>query len=142
MGESKDIKEITMPDPALMADLSQPIVLKRGEQPLAVLMSIEEYEHYQTILGQQAQISALEARRLADRAVFGDLVGCALSSDEPIWVPTPKPHWRIPYRFFDGTLVAIVNVDAHTALVSLTEEERSALLEKTKRLAAGADVSS
>ena len=57
-------------------------------------------------------------------------------------MPTPKPHWRIPYRFFDGTLVAIVNVDAHTAVVSLTEEERTALLEKTERLAAAADVSS
>jgi len=37
-------------------------------------------------------LSAAEARRAADRAVFGDLVGCALSSGEPLWVSTPEPH--------------------------------------------------
>jgi hypothetical protein len=70
----------------------------------------------------------LEARRAADRAVFGDLVGCALSSGEPIWAATPKPQWRVPYRFFDGTLLAIVEVDAQTGAVSLTDEARSNLL--------------
>jgi len=127
-------KELSLLEPALMADLSRPIVLEQGGQPVAVLLSFEAYKQYQALLEQQAHLSALEARRAADRAVFGDLVGCALSSGEPIWALTPQPHWRIPYRAFDGTLLAIVNVDAQTATVSLTEEERARLLAQVERI--------
>lgn len=83
---------------------------------------------------------SLEARRVADHAVFGDLVGCALSSGDAVWVPTPEPHWRVPYRSFDGRLLAVVEVDAHTHTVSLTDEERAALLERIERLTALNDV--
>jgi len=87
------------------------------------------------------RISALEARRAADRAVFGDLVGCALSSGDPVWVPAPEPHWRVPYRGFDGTLLAVVDVDARTQAVSLTGEERAVLLKQVERLVVTGDVS-
>jgi hypothetical protein len=73
-----------------------------------------------------------EARRAADRAVFGELGGCALSSGDPIWSPTSEPHWRTPYRLFDGTLLAVVKVDAHAQTVLLTEEERTALLKQVE----------
>jgi len=139
MDETSSVENSEAPLVALTADLSQPVVLERAGQPVAVLMSIEEYEHYQTLL-QDQYISASEARRVANQAVFGDLVGCALSSDEPIWSPSPKPHWRIPYRFFDGTLLKIVEVDALTRAVSLTNEERTALLAEVERLAAITDV--
>ena len=104
-------------------------------------MSIEEYKRYQALLRQHERISALEARRAADRAVFGDLVGCALSSGDPEWGPSPEPHWRVPYRSFNGTLMAEVVVDARTQEVSLTDEERAALLQQVERLATAGDVS-
>ena len=125
---------------ALVADLGHPIILERDGQPVAALMSIEEYERYQALLKELPAVSALEARRAADRAVFGELVGCALSSGDPVWVPAPEPHWRVPYRSFDGTLLAAVNVDARTRAVSLTDEERAALLERVERLATTDDV--
>lgn len=121
------------------ADLSQPLVLERDGQPLAVLMSIEAYERYQTLLAQQETLSAAAARRAADRAVFRDLVGCALSSGEPVWAAAPTPQWRVPYRFLDGTLLTIITVDAHTGAVSLTEETRTSLLEQVEQLAASAN---
>ena len=79
-------------------------------------------------------ISAHQARRASDAVVFGDLVGCALSSDEPLWTDTPQPQWRVPYRTFDGTLLTIVTVDAYTAAVSLTTKELTALLEEVEHL--------
>ena len=75
-------------------------------------------------------ILASQARRAANRRVFGDLVGCALSCGEPVWMPNPNPHWRVPYRFFDGTLAQVVKVDGYTGSVSLTDEERESLLQK------------
>ena len=104
-------------------------------------MSIEEYKRYQALLRQYESVSALEARRTADRAVFGDLVGCALSSGDPEWGPSPEPHWRVPYRSFNGTLMAEVVVDARTQEVSLTDEERAALLQQVERLATAGNVS-
>jgi hypothetical protein len=79
------------------------------------------------------KVSALEARRAADRVVFGDLVGCALSSGDAKWIPEPEPRWRVPYRLFDGTLLAEVEVDARTQAVLLTEDERTDLLEQVER---------
>ncbi len=105
------------------------------------MISIEEYERYQALLRERQKVSALEARRAADRAVFGDLVGCALSSGDPVWVTAPEPHWRVPYQSFNGTLLAVVNVDVRTQAVSLTDEERTALLEQVERLTTASDVS-
>jgi hypothetical protein len=83
---------------------------------------------------QERPITARAAQRLADRVVFGDLVGCALSSGEPTWAPKPQPHWRAPYRLFDGTLVRVVDVDAYTAEVYLTPRERDHLLRQLERV--------
>jgi len=85
-------------------------------------------------------LSAGEARRAADRAVFGDLVGCALSSGDPLWLPTPEPHWSIPYRSFDGTVLIVVDVDARTGAVALTDEERVALMDRIERLVTAGNV--
>ena len=137
----KQAKEARASYATPVTDLSQPIILERNGQPVAVLMSIEEYERYQALMQQQESVSALDARRAADRAVFGDLVGCALSSGDPIWVPSPEPRWRVPYRSFDGTVLVTVEVDARTREVSLTDEERTALLQQIERLAASGDVS-
>ncbi len=134
-------KESTASYAASVTDLSQPAILERAGQPVAVLLSIEEYERYQTLLTEHGRMSALEARRAADRAVFGDLVGCALSSGDPIWVPDPEPRWRVPYRSFDGRLLAVVDVDAHTRTVLLTDKERKALLDQVERLTTTNDVS-
>jgi PHD/YefM family antitoxin component YafN of YafNO toxin-antitoxin module len=134
MNTPKQIKDAGASYTASVTDLSQPIILERDGQPVAALISIEEYERYQTLLEEQRKTLALEARRTADHAVFGDLVGCALSSGDPVWTPTPEPHWRVPYRGFDGTLLITVNVDANTLAVSLTSEERTALLEQLEQL--------
>jgi PHD/YefM family antitoxin component YafN of YafNO toxin-antitoxin module len=138
MGDHKQTKENRASYSTPVTDLSHPIILERDGQPVAVLMS---YERYQALSGEQQMVSALEARRVADRAVFGDLVGCALSSGDPVWSPTPEPHWRVPYRSFDGTLLTVVEVDACTQAVSLTDEDRAALLEQVERLVSTGDVS-
>jgi hypothetical protein len=135
MNESNRSQPVVPPGSTLLADLSQPVVLEREGQPIAVLLSFEAYQQYQAFLQQRGQISAQEASRAADRAVFGDLVGCALSSGEPVWAPSPQPHWRIPYRTFDGVVLTIVSVDAYTAAVWLTETERAHLLEQVEQLA-------
>jgi prevent-host-death family protein len=141
MSKPKPAKEVRAPYSTSVTDLSNPIILERDGQPVAVLMSIEEYKRYQALLRQYESVSALEARRTADRAVFGDLVGCALSSGDPVWGSSPEPHWRIPYRSFNGTLMAEVVVDARTQEVSLTDEERAALLQQVERLATAGNVS-
>jgi PHD/YefM family antitoxin component YafN of YafNO toxin-antitoxin module len=140
MDQPRRVEETSAAYSTMVTDLSHPVILERDGRPTAVLMSIEEYEHYQALLDEHRRASAREARRVADRTVFGDLVGCALSSGEPVWVPDPEPHWRVPYRSFNGTLLAEVEVDAHTQAVSLTDEERAALLEQVERLAAANDV--
>jgi len=140
MDDPKQVREARSSYSVSVTDLSHPIILERDGQPVAALLSVEEYECYQALLKERQRISALEARRAADRAVFGNLVGCALSSGDPTWVPAPKPHWRVSYRSFDGTLLATVDVDAHTQAVSLTDEERAALLERIERLVTAGDV--
>lgn len=77
-----------------------------------------------------SSISASQARRAANRRVFGDLVGCALSCGEAEWSENATPHWRIPYSLFDGTLLQMVEVDGQTGVVSLTDDERENLLDK------------
>ncbi len=141
MNTPKQIKDVGASYTASVTDLSQPIILERDGQPVAALISIEEYERYQTLLEEQQKALALKARRAADRVVFGDLVGCALSSGDPVWISTSEPHWRVPYRSFDDTLLITVNVDAHTLAVSLTGEERTALLEQLEQLATDNNVS-
>jgi PHD/YefM family antitoxin component YafN of YafNO toxin-antitoxin module len=141
MNDPKRVQEPRTAYTTSVLDLDKPVILERDGQPVAVLMSIQEYERYQTLMEQYPKVSALDARRAADRVVFGDLVGCALSSGEPIWSPTPEPRWRIPYRLFDGTLLAVVEVDARTQAVLLTEDERVALLEQVERSVTAQDAS-
>lgn len=141
MTASKKLKDAEVSYAASVTDLSQPIILERDGQPVAALISIEEYERYQALLKKRQTELALEARRAADRVVFGDLVGCALSSGNPVWMPDPEPHWRVPYRLFDGDLLMTVHVDAHTLAVSFTDEERAALLDQLEQLATEHDVS-
>ncbi len=133
MDDPKQAKETRASYATSVVNLGTPTILERDGQPVAVLISIKEYERYQALLEQHQRISALQARRAADRAVFGELVGCALSSGDPTWSPAPEPRWRIPYRLFDGTLLATVEVDARTQAVLLTEQERTALLEQVER---------
>lgn len=141
MNDPQQTKETRVSYTTPVVDLEHPIILERDGQPVAVLMSIQEYKRYQSLIEQQQKVSALEARRAADRVVFGDLVGCALSSGDPTWTPEPKPRWRIPYRLFDGTLLTVVEVDDRTRTVLLTEDERAALLEKVERSVTTRDVS-
>jgi PHD/YefM family antitoxin component YafN of YafNO toxin-antitoxin module len=133
MDESKQTKETRAPYTTAAVNLDTPVILERDGQPVAVLMSIQEYERYQSLLERYQKISALEARRAADRVVFGDLVGCALSSGDAMWISEPEPRWRIPYRLFDGTLLAEVEVNARTQAVLLTEDERTDLLAQVER---------
>lgn len=93
-------------------------------------------------LPEKEQLSAFEARHVADQAVFGDLVDCALRSETPLLVSQPTPHWRVPYRFSDGKLLAIVAVDAYTGRVFLTNEKRTTLLEQAEHLTAKDNISS
>ena len=141
MDKPKRLKELQATYAALTADLSQPIILERDGQPVAALISIEDYERYQALLKEREIFSARAARRAADRAVFGDLVGCALSSGDPIWIGDPEPRWRIPYRSFSGTLLAEIDVDARTLAVSLTDAQRTSLLERVEQLVTAGDVS-
>ncbi len=135
MAEPKKVKEAAAAYVAATTDLTRPLIVEQDGRPMAVLLSVAEYERYQALLAEQTYISAIQAQQAADQAVFGDLVGCALSSDAPVWVPEPKPLWRVPYRSFDGTLLAIVEVDAVTTAVSLTEGERANLLERVEQKA-------
>jgi hypothetical protein len=118
----------------LTTDIEQPMLVEKDGQPCAVLMSIPEFDRYQALLANTQFLSAIEARRATDHVVFGDLVGCALSSDEPLWSPEPQPHWRVPYRLFDGRVLAISHVDAQTGAVVLSHDERNALLDKLEAL--------
>jgi hypothetical protein len=134
MAYLKNRTDVNRLNSTLLTNLTDPIILEEHGQPVAVLISLAEYEQYQALRQQQGQISADEARRLANRAVFADLVGCALSSGQPIWRVEPTPHWQIPYRSFKGTLLHNIKVDAVTGKVSLTPEERANLLAKVERL--------
>jgi len=79
-------------------------------------------------------------RQAALAGAYDDLVGCALSSGDPLWLPTPEPHWRIPYRSFDGTVLIVVDVDARTGAIALTNEERAALMDRIERLITAGNV--
>jgi hypothetical protein len=140
MASVPNAKESLPGDQPLTADVSRPVLLEKDGQAVAVLLSINEYERYQKLLAAAQLLSAAEARRATDRALFGDLVGCALTSDEPVWSPQPYPQWRVPYRLFDGRLLAIVHVDAQTGAVALTDEERTQLLDKLEQLVTTAHV--
>jgi hypothetical protein len=72
-------------------------------------------------LEEKQQLTAEQVHQAADQVVFGDLVGCALSSGEPVWSLKPKAHWCV---------VTMIEVDAKTLAVSLSTKERVALLKK------------
>lgn len=134
MGNSDKVRE-SVAGKTATTSLEQPVILERDGEPVAVLMSVAEYNRYQAILQSQEQLSAVAARRAADKALFQNLVGCALSSDEPVLAASPRPHWRVSYRFLDGTLVAIIEVNAHTGTVALTNIERDKILSHVEKLA-------
>lgn len=92
-------------------------------------MALAELKHATTI------ISAHTAQKLADKALLGDLVGCALSSQEPLFTPSPTPYWYIPYHYLGEELMTMIRVDANTGVVSLTNEERQAILENVEERA-------
>ena len=79
-------------------------------------------------------ISALAAQQAADQALCGDLVDCPFQSDKPMLIPEPVPRWRIPFRTPDGTLLTIIEVEATTGAVWLSEEKRKALFEQIEGL--------
>jgi len=143
MSDSKILREVTVQYGTSFEQIDEaPLVLKQNGKAVAVLMSIQEFERYQAMLHTAIPISASMARRVANRAVFGDLVGCPLSCDEPVWVPDPDPQWRIPYRLLDGTLMWIVMVDAKTGEVQFTNEDRIQLLEQIQHRMAHSHVAS
>lgn len=119
---------------AYETDLQRPVIVEDKGKPVAVLLSVEEYRQYQSLRQKQAYLTATAAQRAADRAVFRDLVGLALASEEPVWSPQPRPQWRVPYRLIDGPLLIFVTVDAQTGQVNLTDEEREQLLRRVARL--------
>jgi len=128
MSNVRELKETGIPY-SVTTELDQPIILERDGEAVAVLMSVTEY---QALVTRREQLTASEARRAADKAVFGELVGCALASGEPIRSPEPDPHWRIPYRLPNGSLLRIVGVDAGSGEVWLTETERELLLQQVE----------
>ncbi len=132
MTELNSIREISIPYTAITTDLAEPILLQEAGTAIAAVISIEDYAHYQTLRAQDQRISATEARRAANRALFQDLVGCALSVGDPLWVPEPTPHWRVPYRLFTGEIAALIHVDAESGQVVLDPETRKSILEKVK----------
>ena len=143
MSDSKILREVAVQYGTSFERIDEaPLVLKQNGKAVAVLMSIQEFERYQTRLHADMPISASMARRIANHAVFGDLVGCPLSCDEPVWVPDPDLQWRIPYRLLDGTLMRIVIVDAKTGKVQFTNEDRIQLLEQIQHRMAHLDVAS
>lgn len=70
------------------------------------------------------------AWRVANRALLGDLAGTALSIGKPQFYDHPKPVWRVPFTTRDGKVFTEIEVDARTAAVNLTEEERQSLLDQ------------
>lgn len=83
-----------------------------------------------TVRNESEFISASDARRAANRRLFGDRVGTALSSKPPLWSADPEPHWEIPYHFFDGTPFISISVNAKSGNVLLSEQEREAILSR------------
>jgi len=69
MEKPKSVQELAAAYAVPVADLSHPIVLQRDGQAFAVLISIEEYERYRALMQEHGSISALEARRAADRKI-------------------------------------------------------------------------
>lgn len=112
----------------LSVPVDQPIILEQGGNPVAVLISVADYQRFQELRSTHESISASQAQRAANRRVFGDLVGCALSCGEAEWSENPTPRWQIPYSLFDGTLIQVVEVDGQTGMVFLSDKERERLL--------------
>lgn len=137
MSEPRQTKEPSGSYSTTPLDLGQPLIVQRDGQPVGALISIEEYERYRAWLRQPHELTASEARRAADRAVFHDLVGCALSSGDPVWKPAPEPRWCVPYRSFDGQLLITIEVNAQTGQVLLTDEERATLLAQVEQSVTG-----
>ncbi|MCK6623651.1 MAG: hypothetical protein DPW09_30890 [Anaerolineae bacterium] len=97
------------------------------------MIILKDYQTHQLLLEQRNYVSIREARRAASRAFLGDLVGCQVSCGEPVWVSAPQSLWQGPFRFFDGTPLTVIEVDARTRRAWLTEAKRDALLNQVER---------
>ena len=139
MTEAKIIRELAPSYNVTKEDITQPVFLQESGRTVAVIISIDDYTRYQALLHTTNSISAADARRLANQAVFGELVGLALSSGEPLWAESPLPVWRIPYRLFDGRLVKMIEVDAKSGKVLLSAAQRTQMLKQVQEWVATTD---
>ncbi len=96
------------------------------------VMALQEQRQQELRASEKTQISAAEAIRAADQ-LLGDLERHGLSHEKPTLVPMSKPHWWIPYRFSDGTILAIIRVDALTGAVLLSSEEQANLWQQVEQ---------
>jgi len=96
------------------------------------IMTLQAQREQASPASEKAQISAAEAVWAADQAL-GDLEVHGLSREKPTLVPLPKPHWWIPYRFSDGTILAILRVDALAGTVLLSDEEQANLWQQIEQ---------
>lgn len=129
---SQAIKEVSIPYTTIKTNLTEPVILQEEGKPIAAVISVKDFEDYQAFRNQPRRLSAAEARRIANRALFQELVGCALNVGDPIWAPTPIPVWRIPYRLFTGEIVAVIEVRADTGEVQLDAHTRAEILQKVR----------
>ena len=58
MDNPKQVREAEAAYSVSVTDLSHPIILERDGQPVAALISIEEYERYQALLKERQRVSA------------------------------------------------------------------------------------
>jgi hypothetical protein len=110
--ENRQRVDIATLSPDWLDDLTKPLIQERDRQPRAIVIILKDYQTHQLLLEQRNYVSIREARRAASRAFLGDLVGCQVSCGEPVWVSAPQSLWQGPFRFFDGTPLTVIEVDA------------------------------
>ena len=103
-------------------------VSQTQHQPIETILRRAVEQFLQTAGGEL--IPPKIAWRVANRALLGDLVGTALSIGDPQFYDNPKPAWRVPFKTRDGKVFTEIEVDARTAVVKLTENERQLVLDQ------------
>jgi len=101
---------------------------QKQHQPVEAILLKAVEQFLQTASGEL--IPPKIAWRVANRALLGDLAGTALSIGKPQFYDHPRPVWRVPFITRDGKVFTEIEVDARTAVVKLTEEERQSLLDQ------------
>ena len=101
---------------------------RKQHQPVEALLLKAVEQFLQTASGEL--IPSKVAWRVANRALLGDLAGTALSIGKPQFYDHSRPVWRVPFITRDGKVFTEIEVDARTAAVKLTEEERQLLLDQ------------